>query len=106
MQNWNGDGPGCYLVANTSGTSYPINKTKTSRCSGRRTSSPALEKQKYYDFSWNAYQNKHITRTVQKAHARLAANAVKDRCKDLTFDIDGRWYDDEGMLIWNVTEEA
>ena len=108
MQNWNGDGPGCYLVANINGTSYPINKNQP-------LLGPAdlklcdTERQKYFDFSWNAYQNKHIARTVQKNHALLAANAVKDRCKDLTFDIDlddGRWYDEEGMLIWNVAEEA
>jgi hypothetical protein len=109
MQNWTCDGPGCYLVANINGTSYPINKNQP-------LLGPAdlklcdTEKQKYYDFSWNAYQNKHITRTVQlptvqHTHALLAANVVKARCKDLTFEIDlsdGKWYDDEGTTVWSL----
>eukprot|EP00966_Prymnesium_polylepis_P210737 4879477-Prymnesium_polylepis.1 len=28
MQNWNGDGPGCYLVGNIDGTSFPINRNQ------------------------------------------------------------------------------
>ena len=108
LQNWNGDGPGCYLVANINGTSFPITKNQPLLGPADLKLSDT-EKQKYYDFSWNAYQNKHITRTVQHKHALLAANAVKARCKDLTFEIDlsdGKWYDDEGIMVWNVAEEA
>jgi hypothetical protein len=89
-------------------TSFPINKNQPLLGPADLKLSDT-EKQKYYDFSWNAYQNKHITRTVQHKHALLAANAIKARCKDLTFEIDlsdGKWYDDEGIMVWNVAEEA
>ena len=108
LQNWNGDGPGPYLVGNINGSSFPINRNHPLLEPADLKLSDT-EKQKYYDFSWNAFQNKHITRTIQHNHALLIANAVVAHCKDLTFEIDlgdGRWYDDKGLLIWNCADSA
>jgi hypothetical protein len=63
MQNWNGDGPGPYLVRNINGSSFPINRNQPLLEPADLKLSDT-EKQKYYAFSWNAFQNKHITRTI------------------------------------------
>ena len=108
MQNWTGDGQGCYLVGNINGTSFPVNRNNLLlEPLGLKLTD--TEKQKFYDFGWNSYQNKHITRTIEERHARDIANAIVARCTDLTFEIDlsnGKWYDNKGMLVWNHADEA
>ena len=108
MQNWTGDGAGCYLVANINGTSFPINRNNPLlESAGLKLAD--TDKQKFYDFGWNAFQNKHITRTIEEKHARDIADAIVARCSDLKFEIDlsnGKWYDNKGMLVWNYADEA
>ena len=108
MQNWTGDGGGCYLVGNINGTSFPINRNNLLlEPLGLKLTD--TDKQKFYDFGWNAFQNKHITRTIEESHARDIANAIVARCTDLQFEIDlsnGKWYDNKGMLVWNYADEA
>ena len=71
LQNWNGDGAGCYLVANINGTSFPINKNQPLLGPADLKLSDT-EKQKYYDFSWNASKRTSTSRTQSSTSTRFS----------------------------------
>ena len=108
MGNWHGDNGGCYLRVDINGTSHPINQANPFLGPNDLDLCQTGDV-KYYDASWSRLHKKHVVRTISEKHAKDIADAIVARCTDLTFEVDlsnGKWYDANGMLVWNTGIEA
>ena len=86
MGGWNDPStPGPYAYVDINGSKNQISRTAPLLGSERPYS---LLLDGFFDVGWTGKHSKHSFKTLNKRHAELICDRIKERCTDLTFAID------------------